>query len=109
MAAGPFNTITFASDDLPGVRVALTLEDEWVVTAGLRPNVNRAIVPYREYELIADRSPTGTVEFWNTQDPFDSGGEGTPDVQLAKWTIVEVEPVMQGATPSSLNDRVLVY
>lgn len=82
---------THASAD-PNKRIALTLEGPWKLSAGLRPDVNRAIVPYTEFDKLGigggNADLNGAIEFWYTSAPTPAG---KPDVRLFNWRIVDVE------------------
>src|SRR5438445_11006070 len=78
--------------------IFLKLEAEFVLSAGMDANVNRAIVPYSEYAKLGDAigSP-GIVEFWFNSAPGASDGNdpsaGKPDHAISGVRIIDVEPV----------------
>lgn len=93
MAHGPYRIVTFTPDDDSAVNVALTLEREWEISAGLVADVNQAVVPYTEWEKLAGKSFRGTVRFWTSFAPAPGVA---PDVLLPRTSIVEVEPSRLG-------------
>lgn len=107
MSAKRFNIVTFRPDG--GSRIFLSLEGQWVMSAGLKPNVNRAIVPFTQFDLLSKGDAfldAGTVEFWFSTRP---GQSAAPDVSLAGWRIVDVEATESG-TPRGMNaSRITEY
>lgn len=89
-----FNIVTFKLDDTSGsgdaVRVALVLQHPFTLTAGTKPNINRAHCPYTEFQKLGkDPGKTGTLEFWNKNDPTVPGA--APDIAIQKVTIIDVD------------------
>ena len=70
-------------------RIALTLEGPWKFSAGLKPDVNHAIVPHTEFDKLGGNVDlTGNIEFWYTKPPAPAS---PPDFILQRWRIVDVE------------------
>jgi hypothetical protein len=97
-----FNTVYFRPGGASGSSpVALTLEHPWKLSAGLKPDINQAIVPFHEYDKIGDANQSGQVEFWFLRDPAAAppaggGGAGaaaSADVVIANVRIADIDPL----------------
>jgi hypothetical protein len=90
-----FNLVTFLPDDEGASRLFLKLESEWILSAGIEPNVNSAVVPYTEFNKLGSKiGRTGTIEFWHTSSPLEGGNK--PDTLQHDVCIVDVEPLTVG-------------
>ncbi|HEX4125159.1 MAG TPA: hypothetical protein VHY37_10575 [Tepidisphaeraceae bacterium] len=86
-----YNVVLFRSGATPSSPAcALTLDQPWKLSAGLKPDVNQATMPFTEFQKIADLNATGQVEFYFTADP--SAG-GKPDFIMAGVRIIDIEPL----------------
>lgn len=102
-----FNLVSFTPDG--GERIFLQLEGEFVLSAGVAPNVNRAIVPFGEFDKLQNKdgiADLGTIEFWFSSSPED-GGE--PDHKIAGVRIVDAEPVELGIPRGQEESRIIEY
>src|SRR5437763_1304610 len=98
-------------------RLFLTLEGPWVMSAGLKPNLNRAIVPCHQFDLlggVVDR--TGKIDFWYTNRPPDLDEEGfnpgqpvRADVTIENVRIVDVEHSKIGQLAGDRRLRIVEY
>src|SRR4051812_24994035 len=82
------------------VEVFLKLDSEWVRRAGLEPDVNSAVLPFKEFDkLIAGDKlmRDGVICFYFTSDE-------TPDVTIPAQQIVNVDPVLLGTVLSEGDD-----
>lgn len=92
-----YNLVTFRtrSDNggALGPRIFLQLEGPFTLTAGIEPDVNRALVPWTEFEKLAPAPPCrGVLEFWHSSAPAGDDVAGNPDVKIADVAIVDFEP-----------------
>ncbi len=95
-----FNIITFTVtgghvDDNGGPTLTLKLDGEWVISCGLEPNINRAIVPFTEFDKLPagpsgggpNPDQIGTINFYYSADPAKGG---KPDYSIQNVRIVDV-------------------
>jgi hypothetical protein len=84
-----FNGVTFDAGD---VEIPLTLDTDWIITAGDRPNINVATCLASDFNRLS--TWTGSINFYFTSDPNgddDDGDGGDPDVTLLGITVVDVQ------------------
>ncbi len=86
MADTNFNIIRFAG-------INLELEGEFVITAGIKPNVNTFITPYTEFNKLADVTADGSLEFF-----YNAPGGTTLPLRWDLMRIVDVEIAEWGST-----------
>jgi hypothetical protein len=101
-----FNLVCFKVDD-DGPRIFIQLEEEFTLSAGVAPNVNRAVVPYGEFDKLVAKDgikDLGRVEFWFSDEPTRQVDPDDPDDEEPKpdhfidgVRIVDVEPVKIGS------------
>jgi hypothetical protein len=113
-----FNLVCFKVDD-DGPRIFIQLEGEFVLSAGIAPNVNRALVPHGEFDKLVEKDgikTLGTVEFWFSDeptrqvDPDDPDDEDPkPDHSIAGVRLVDVEPVKIGVPRGQTAPRIVQY
>lgn len=101
MAEERYNFATWRPEvagDKPAARQPLNLDGVFVLSAGMEPNVNTAVVSDAQLQQIQTLGQwTGTVEFWYAENPFDPfKPNARPDSAWEKITIVDAEPVMIG-------------
>jgi hypothetical protein len=95
MAQRYFNIITFHPGG-GGTGLVLTLDNDWVMTPGVEPNVNTAVCSYKEFDKLPKDlfDLSGDVCFWFHGDPTGVDGEGVanrPDVRINKVSLVSVD------------------
>jgi hypothetical protein len=76
--------------------IAVTFESPYKLTAGIRPDINRAVCSYAEYAKLADPGAPGSLQFYFTNLT-------TPDVTMQNVRIVDVEPLHFGLTPADIG------
>lgn len=107
------NLVTFRAAG--GERVLLSLEGEFTLTAGVEPNVNRAVLLYDGYALLGKSlGAPGKLEFWYGASPLPEadGGNGpgvAPDRYQEGVRIVEVEPLRIGVLAGETDERVIAW
>src|SRR5687767_5208190 len=97
--AGPyFNFVRFVVDG--GPTLALSLESDFVLSAGVQPNINTAVVPWEQYDLLQNNPDrTGRLEFYFNRSSL------TPDYTIQKISIIRVEALEAGMTVKSGGQR----
>lgn len=107
------NLVTFRPAG--GARVLLSLEGEFTLTAGVEPNVNRAVLLHDGYALLGGAvGVPGRLEFWYGASPLPEadGGNGpgaAPDRYMDGIRIVEVEPLRIGVLAGETEERVVAW
>ncbi|MGE5608022.1 MAG: hypothetical protein ACM359_02105, partial [Bacillota bacterium] len=100
---GKYNYIRLVLDE-EGTVIPLALESEFVLTPGLKPNVNCFVVPAAVYQALqAAKARTGTLQFWYNDGDDSGDGEtpGEPDYQLLRVSVVDVQPVLLEQPPQA--------
>lgn len=99
------NLVFFVPEDGGGIRVALTMESDVTLTAGLKPDVWGARVPYTEFEKLGGNvNREGQLELYYTAVPpgYEDAAwglfPGSPDVVIDDVGIVNIEPTDAGFT-----------
>lgn len=92
-----------SSGDSSGDAIAILLEEPFKLTVGIKPNINRGICSYKEFDKLDKMlGGVGSIEFWYTSDPTDQnsgddggggGGGGDADVTISNIRIVDIEPL----------------
>jgi hypothetical protein len=90
------NFVTFDpvddNGDPAGERIFLKLDADWVVTGGIEPNVNSAVVPWTEFDKIKDNlTQRGRISFWSNSDP--RVGAEQPDHFIPENKVVDIDAV----------------
>ena len=103
------NIVRFRYGAAFSAAVALTLQGDWTISAGLQPNINAAVIDADDYAALGmalyPAGRTGSIEFWFSQAPTE--GE-QPDVTLGGITLVEDEIRLIGRRPGELTNRTQV-
>src|SRR3954454_16843433 len=93
------NLVFFVPEDGGGVRVALTMEGDITLTAGLKPDVWGARVVCTEFDKLGGRvNRGGPLELYSSTVPPNYEDQawgvfpGSPDVVIGDVGIVNVEP-----------------
>lgn len=109
MAEKRHNLVTFRPAG-GGARIFLKLEGKFTLSVGMTPNVNRAVVPFSEFEKLKSGSAfsdAGTVEFWFSASPASGGS--TPDHAISGVSIIDVEPLQIGTIKGQASPCVVEY
>src|SRR5665213_1898369 len=109
MANGPasrvgYNHVTFTPDSGGGGMAFLELDGAWTRSVGIKPNVNKARISYKEFaKLGSNLDVTGSIQFWynaagGSQNAL--GGNASADVTLKGERLIAVDASELGEIPS---------
>jgi hypothetical protein len=85
-----YDNVIFVPDD-GGAQIVLKLEGPWKRSVGIKPDINKAVVSYKEMDKLKS-SRNGKILFCYNKP-------GTADVTIEHETIIEIEAVDQRETP----------
>jgi hypothetical protein len=90
-------------------RATVRLEGQFVMSAGLKPNLASAVVGFRDYDALVAAAGTvpalsGSLEFWQQAPKLNDQNQFVADVTIEGISVIGIEGTKFGHTTGAAND-----